>query len=727
MMPTALVRTYLPLLLLTGVLLLQMCNGGSEVIADRGGSEVIARLVTEDGDPVVGAEVLVLDYTFRDSLGVTVPDTQVIASTISDDSGKCTFEKIKQIPYYLSATYGDDSLILAPYPFTSDSEVRVDLGTLIMKAPGAIQGVVFLVSGGTESDIHCYIAGTSFGAITNSTTPLFTISGIFPVDTTYTLTVTADGYKRVTLSGITVSAGMVAILPDTILLDLDPVGAPPSPEGLTVQYDTVSGDASVRWNTVNVEDVGRYIVYHCNGASCLADTVDDTSATVSLFTDPTDMVAKTVLIQVSALDDDNNEGSRSPFDTVAAIPPAWNTIATSVFKVDGMGSVDTAYVAMQFAGKLRSVVSWTWWADDPDSVIDSWSGEGIQSGGDTIVWPAVNNKKRLYISLTDDRGAETVDSIDARFLLPIDVWSTADSLRYQRCYAGAAVIDGKIYVFGGGLLMQTASYQITILGQKTAERYDPATGEWSGITSMKQKRYMAASAVVNGKIYVFGGSDGSQDLATVEMYDPVADVWEIVDTMSRALVGASAAAIDGIIYITGGLTGTSEVPVYLSTITSYDPASGTWGSVGKLNSARNLHQTVVVADRLVTIGGLGIDTETDLPVAMRSFECTDVGAGNSCPLSLAQTSVGRCRFGATVIEDRLVVLGGTNVTDRINPLNTVEVFFTDGTIISSGADIPVALEGMAVVAIDGRIYCIGGITVGTQGSQTSKAVYVYYP
>src|SRR5919206_2175133 len=45
------------------------------------------------------------------------------------------------------------------------------------------------------------------------------------------------------------------------------------------------------------------------------------------------------------------------------------------------------------------------------------------------------------------------------------------------------------------------------------------------IPSMHTARYAGAGRVVNGKLYVAGGSDGVHIFPTLEAYDPVGDSW----------------------------------------------------------------------------------------------------------------------------------------------------------------------------------------------------------
>ncbi len=123
-----------------GALLICGC-GGSEVIGYRGGSEVVGRLVTEDSLPVAGAVVAALTADSLDERGKPARfDTAAVTS--SDETGMFKFEKLNPGDYYLSASREADSLILQFIAFRPDSTRRIDLGTLVMKRPGAIGGTV---------------------------------------------------------------------------------------------------------------------------------------------------------------------------------------------------------------------------------------------------------------------------------------------------------------------------------------------------------------------------------------------------------------------------------------------------------------------------------------------------------------------------------------------------------------------------------------------------------
>ena len=77
-------------------------------------------------------------------------------------------------------------------------------------------------------------------------------------------------------------------------------------------------------------------------------------------------------------------------------------------------------------------------------------------------------------------------------------------------------MGGNIYVTGG--CGQEGS------SLNTAYVYDPQAGAWTQLASMGTARRGHTSAVLGGKLYVFGGIDEDR-LSTSEVYDPASDSW----------------------------------------------------------------------------------------------------------------------------------------------------------------------------------------------------------
>ena len=55
--------------------------------------------------------------------------------------------------------------------------------------------------------------------------------------------------------------------------------------------------------------------------------------------------------------------------------------------------------------------------------------------------------------------------------------------------------------------------------------YDRSRGDWSTCPSLTRDRWSLAGVSVNGRIYAFGGGDGTECFSDVEMFDPTHGKW----------------------------------------------------------------------------------------------------------------------------------------------------------------------------------------------------------
>jgi N-acetylneuraminic acid mutarotase len=114
-------------------------------------------------------------------------------------------------------------------------------------------------------------------------------------------------------------------------------------------------------------------------------------------------------------------------------------------------------------------------------------------------------------------------------------------------HSAAAVLghDGHIYVFGGFNTQPLSSGGV----------FDPATGNWDGMTPMSVARYGHAAAVDgNGLIYAIGGyAMPNSATEAVEIYDPSAQSWSTGPRLPEPLYGlAAASSAEGHVYVVGG-------------------------------------------------------------------------------------------------------------------------------------------------------------------------------
>ena len=104
-----------------------------------------------------------------------------------------------------------------------------------------------------------------------------------------------------------------------------------------------------------------------------------------------------------------------------------------------------------------------------------------------------------------------------------------------------AVVNGIIYIIGGSGPVSSVY------------AYDPVADAWTAKSPMPTARYTSAGAVVNGIIYVAGGYTSTGAVATVEAYNPAADAWSTVAPLPFRVYAASASVLNGTLYVMGGL------------------------------------------------------------------------------------------------------------------------------------------------------------------------------
>lgn len=127
----------------------------------------------------------------------------------------------------------------------------------------------------------------------------------------------------------------------------------------------------------------------------------------------------------------------------------------------------------------------------------------------------------------------------------------------RRCYVSVAVLNNLIYAMGG-----YDGYH----RQKTAERYDYKTNQWSLIAPMNVQRSDASATTLNDKIYITGGFDGHDCLNTAEVYDPNTNQWTMITAMRSRRSGVSCISYHGYVYVIGIKTCTYYIRNSVSTL-----------------------------------------------------------------------------------------------------------------------------------------------------------------
>src|SRR5207253_1196890 len=82
--------------------------------------------------------------------------------------------------------------------------------------------------------------------------------------------------------------------------------------------------------------------------------------------------------------------------------------------------------------------------------------------------------------------------------------------------------------------------------------YDPATNSWKLLKPMPTARSGMAVAVLDEKIFAFGGERLGGTFNQSEVYDPATNTWSVLTPMPMSVHGTCAVTIGETIYIPAG-------------------------------------------------------------------------------------------------------------------------------------------------------------------------------
>ncbi|HUS15259.1 MAG TPA: S-layer homology domain-containing protein [Chloroflexia bacterium] len=219
-----------------------------------------------------------------------------------------------------------------------------------------------------------------------------------------------------------------------------------------------------------------------------------------------------------------------------------------------------------------------------------------------------------------------------------NTWSTGAPMPDVRYEMGAGVWNGRVYLVGGYRTLNAISVQA-----QTWE-YTIATNSWSvALPAMPQPVGGAGSAVVNGHLYILGGSDNLNNARTqVYDYDIAAAAWAVRPSLPVGVNTPGTAVVNGDIWVFGGgdlnaaagrpglRPGRPARPQFLTSITQIlDPLANTWSSGPSLTQAREYIGGTSVGPYVIAIGGYN---------GSHTFTTTEVSTGPVCTPTPVPTS-----------------------------------------------------------------------------------------
>ena len=238
-----------------------------------------------------------------------------------------------------------------------------------------------------------------------------------------------------------------------------------------------------------------------------------------------------------------------------------------------------------------------WTAVTPPPVYHMWSDVVACQNKIYIIGGSPENPTQVYDPLTD--------TWENKSSIPVTLWE------YR-----ATAVDDKIYLIAG---LKLAALGIFATSAATYV-YDTATDTCSEMAAIPTPVGCYASAVLDGKIYIIGGGtatttpNNATDL--VQIFDPKTNQWTNGKPLPTGVYKAAACSTSGLIapkriyvfggslrYDGGGLSVSSSAKTITNLTQVYDLETGSWSLAAPLPEFRLSFWLVNVNDALYAIGG----------------------------------------------------------------------------------------------------------------------------
>ena len=280
-------------------------------------------------------------------------------------------------------------------------------------------------------------------------------------------------------------------------------------------------------------------------------------------------------------------------------------------------------------------------------------------------------------------------------------WMTGAPAPTARTEVAVAALDGLIYVIGG-FEQPPSPWKIWQSSVSTkVEAYDPVTNRWSAKPDLPLGLHHAGAAVLDGALYVLGGFATSDDTLwnpsdRVLQFNPAGETWVERAPLPTARGGLAVTTLQGKLYAISGYDGQRNP----AAVEVYDPALDQWTAVAPLPTPRDHLAAATIGETIYAIGGR---VRLNYRENLSTVEAYHAESNRWVPKTGMPTP--RSGVAASALNGWVYVFGGESGEGTFHQNERYSARLNRWQVM---APMPTPRHGLGAAAVDGYIYTLSG-------------------
>ncbi len=288
----------------------------------------------------------------------------------------------------------------------------------------------------------------------------------------------------------------------------------------------------------------------------------------------------------------------------------------------------------------------------------------------TVIIPIVNDTiqervEGINLTLSNVTGGAVLGNQTSAILSIVDndlnsgftslTWATEVSATEPTSESLRAIVDGKLYVFGGfntNDFVSSTSQRVSV--------YEPATNTWKRLGDMPTKLTHSPSVVDGHNVYFIGGYDGlhpkNYGTSIVWKYDTLQDNWTTFVPLPVPKGAGAAVLLGREIHFFGGMNQDRTINSGDHFVLNLDAPNPTWRTAAPMPNPRNHLGGVALNGKAYAVGGQLF--EEDKVIVQTQVDVYDPVTNTwttVASLPKPRSQMGEATF---VMDGRIIVAGG---------------------------------------------------------------------